>query len=837
MQPIGFWIKTTTLCGIFALTACGGDDNEALSVNQAPSVTFAVTAVNQTPVLTSPATANVDENTNAVFYTAAATDSDGDTLSFSIAGGADAALFTLNPVTGELHLTAPADFEAPNDADSNGLYDLIVAVVDGNDNVATLSLTVELNDVAQLAMQVAYPTPNANLGGGVETTSVAGTIEDIEDGVVLESDVSAIEVNGLGAEVDTTLGEVAHWRVQVPVANNLDLILTDNANQSQQASQALKNSPSLAIPRGMVLDSANERILMVDMTLKAVVALDLRADPSNNLTILSDPNTGSGPNFDFPADIVLDTQNNRALVVDFGLDAIVEVDLETGQRSLFSADNNGSEFNFAFPRAIVLDSDNNRALVTDINLDAVIAVDLGTGVRTILSDDTHGSGLKLATPQDIVLDHNKQRLLLVDSTLDDLIAVDLSNGDRTIISNAATSDGVYFVSPFSIALDSDNNRALVTDTSLNAVIAVDLLSGDRTILSNTNTGSGAAHKHPQNIIMGSDGHHAFISNAPPGTRFDGFILRVDLQEGARTRITPHKSGEGVDFRAPNYIEFDNTNNRLLVTDSDLGSLITVDLSNGNRHIITNNNIGSGVNLLAPRDIALDNANNRALLVDTGIDAIVAVDLNNGNRTIIANDNVGSGVNFDFPAGIALDRANNRALVVDAGIDALVVVDLTNGNRTIIADDNVGSGVNFVSPVSIALDRANNRALVVDPGIDALVAVDLSNGNRTIIADDSVGSGVNFSLPQSIVLDERGRSSGRALVVDNTLEAIIAVDLSNGNRTIIADSSIGSGVNLTSPQYMALDSANNRAFVTDFILSAVIAIDLTTGERAVSSKGP
>ncbi len=44
------------------------------------------------------------------------------------------------------------------------------------------------------------------------TTSVVGTIEDIVDGVVLESDVSAIEVNGLGADVDTTLGEVAHWR-------------------------------------------------------------------------------------------------------------------------------------------------------------------------------------------------------------------------------------------------------------------------------------------------------------------------------------------------------------------------------------------------------------------------------------------------------------------------------------------------------------------------------------------------------------------------------------------------------------------------------------------------
>jgi hypothetical protein len=63
-----------------------------------------------------------------------------------------------------------------------------------------------------------------------------------------------------------------------------------------------------------------------------------------------------------------------------------------------------------------------------------------------------------------------------------------------------------------------------------------------------------------------------------------------------------------------------------------------------------------------------------------------------------------------------------------------------------------------------------------------------------------------------------------------------VDLSNGNRTIIADDDVGSGVHLINPEGIALDSANNRAFVADDILGGIVVIDLAPGERAVSSKG-
>ena len=61
--------------------------------NQAVAIT--VTGVNDnSPVFTSPATANVEENQTAA-YTAVATDADGDDLTYSLSG-TDAALFTID---------------------------------------------------------------------------------------------------------------------------------------------------------------------------------------------------------------------------------------------------------------------------------------------------------------------------------------------------------------------------------------------------------------------------------------------------------------------------------------------------------------------------------------------------------------------------------------------------------------------------------------------------------------------------------------------------------------------------------------------------------------------
>ena len=62
------------------------------------------------------------------------------------------------------------------------------------------------------------------------------------------------------------------------------------------------------------------------------------------------------------------------------------------------------------------------------------------------------------------------------------------------------------------------------------------------------------------------------------------------------------------------------------------------------------------------------------------------------------------------------------------------MDLTSGARTIISNSRTLDAVNaFITPFDVVLDSANNRALVIDLSLDALIAVDLVNGQRVFMS--------------------------------------------------------------------------------------------------------
>ena len=112
-------------------------------------VSISVTNVNEAPVFTSGSTASVQENQTAA-YTAAASDPDLTNPTYSLAGGADAALFNINATTGEVTFKTAPDFEAPGDAGGNNVYDIVVRASDGTNNVdQAVAITVtNLNDNA-----------------------------------------------------------------------------------------------------------------------------------------------------------------------------------------------------------------------------------------------------------------------------------------------------------------------------------------------------------------------------------------------------------------------------------------------------------------------------------------------------------------------------------------------------------------------------------------------------------------------------------------------------------------------------------------------------------------
>jgi len=161
----------------------GGTDTQAVAVT--------VMNVNETPVITSDgggasAALSVAENQTTV-TTVTSTDVDGGTPGYSIAGGADAALFSIDSSTGVLTFNAAPDYETPDDANTNNVYDVIVQVDDGNGGTDTQSIAVTVSNVnedpvitsaanASAVENQATVTivTSADVDGGTPTYSITG---------------------------------------------------------------------------------------------------------------------------------------------------------------------------------------------------------------------------------------------------------------------------------------------------------------------------------------------------------------------------------------------------------------------------------------------------------------------------------------------------------------------------------------------------------------------------------------------------------------------------------------------------------------------------------------
>lgn len=111
-------------------------------------------ATNLAPEIVSPSGSalSVDDGASlvATFRSSDDHDSDGAGLVYSISGGADRALFSIDSSSGQLSFNDPADFANPADADGNNIYLVEVSVADsrGMTDRVTVAVTVQQVDTS-----------------------------------------------------------------------------------------------------------------------------------------------------------------------------------------------------------------------------------------------------------------------------------------------------------------------------------------------------------------------------------------------------------------------------------------------------------------------------------------------------------------------------------------------------------------------------------------------------------------------------------------------------------------------------------------------------------------
>ncbi|MDT0507339.1 SdiA-regulated domain-containing protein [Novosphingobium sp. MMS21-SN21R] len=112
----------------------------------------------------------INENTTAVTTVTATDKNFGDTVSYAITGGADAAKFAVDAATGALSFIAAPNFEAPTDAGQNNFYDVVVTASDGSLTDAQ-AIQVKVNNVSDTA-----PFITSNGAGATASVTVAENI-------------------------------------------------------------------------------------------------------------------------------------------------------------------------------------------------------------------------------------------------------------------------------------------------------------------------------------------------------------------------------------------------------------------------------------------------------------------------------------------------------------------------------------------------------------------------------------------------------------------------------------------------------------------------------------
>ena len=141
--------------------------------------TITVTDVNDPPVFTSGTAVSVAEGMTEV-TTVTATDTDGDEVTFTLSGGADAGLLSITPV-GVLTFNTAPDFQNPADTGEDNMYEVIVTATDGHPSpmAATQALTITVTDMANEHAPVFTSDMAVSVAEGMtEVTTVTATDTD-----------------------------------------------------------------------------------------------------------------------------------------------------------------------------------------------------------------------------------------------------------------------------------------------------------------------------------------------------------------------------------------------------------------------------------------------------------------------------------------------------------------------------------------------------------------------------------------------------------------------------------------------------------------------------------
>jgi Ca2+-binding RTX toxin-like protein len=176
----------------------------------------------------------------------------------------------------------------------------------------------------------------------------------------------------------------------------------------------------------------------------------------------------------------------------------------------------------------------------------------------------------------------------------------------------------------------------------------------------------------------------------------------------------------------------------------------------------------------------------------GNGGLIDVNPSTGVQTPISNDAISANDLFRDPGSVSLD-SDGSLVVADpsafGGSGGLIRVDPESGQQTPLSSNATSSPGFFADPLAVAVEHSG-RLLVADAGAaggsGAVISVDASSGEQSLVSDNAISAANLFVNPSAVAIEH----TGTILVADpdspfpGSGGSIVAVDPSNGQQKVV-----------------------------------------------------
>jgi VCBS repeat-containing protein len=642
------------------------------------------------PVFSSATTASVDENTTGSVYTATATDADGNTISFSISGGADSGAFSINSSTGALTFTATPDFEAPADADGDNVYEVTIRASDGtNTTDQTVTITVDDVDEAPSFTSGATASVDENTTGTVYTAAATDP-----EGAALTYTLSGADA-ALFA-IDPVTGAISF--IAAPDFESPADADGDNVYEVTVTASDGTNSTDQAV--SITVDPVDEG--PATFSSGTTASFDENATGTVYTAVAADP-------------------DNSTIIYSLGT---------AGDSALFAIDSATGALTFLAPPDFEAPADGDTDNVYDVTVSASDGTTVTTQIVQVTVNDVNEAPVVTSAATAGTSENNSGVVYTATATDPEgaALSYSLSGADAALFTINATSGEVSFLAPpdFEVPLDADGNNVYeITVTASDGsnvdtqAVSITVTNQDEFAPVFTSATVDAVDEDSTGSFYTAtatdgDGDTLTYSIVAGG---DGALFTIDSATGELSFIT------SPDFENPTDADTDNVYDLVLQV-SDGTTNVTQALS-----------------------VTVNNVNSAPVISSSGTATYTENDTSVA-YTIAATDGDGDAITYSITgADAALFTVNavTGAVSFVASPDFETPAD-ANGDNVYEINVRASDGVlTTTQAVSITVENENDVAPVITSGATATIAENSAAVVYTATATDGDSASLSYSI--------------------------------------------------------------------------------------------